>query len=155
MKFYSVVLMLLLLFCSMFISGLVSANSNKVVLETHVTETLLVPQSTESLSWQRVSPESLTMPRKIERIGGKGCGIFSFNIDQQGATTDIKTEAIVSTFGMRRLAKEYLESWQWEAKPSGGIEETVLLRLDFCIGGATKQEVQDICEHQASLPCTR
>ena len=96
MKFYSVVLMLLLLFFSIFNSGLVSANSNKVVLETHVTETLLVPQSTESLSWQRVSPESLTMPRKIERIGGKGCGIFSFNIDQQGATKDIKTEAIVS-----------------------------------------------------------
>jgi hypothetical protein len=155
MKIFIIRLMLVLFLSAALGSGLVSANNNRVILKTDVVETLLVPKSTESLSWERVSPKSVAMPKKIERNGAKGCAIFSFNINEQGATTDIKTEAVVPSFGLRRLAKEYLESWQWEAKPSGGIEESVLLRLDFCIGGATNQEAQDICKHQASLPCTR
>lgn len=142
------------LVCTMLVSNAALANSDKVVLQTDVIETLLVPTSSEALSWVRVSPEALSMPRKIERAGAKGCGIFSFNINGDGYAKDIKTEAIVPSFGLRRLAKEYIESWRWEPKPTGGIEETVLLRLDFCIAGATREEVRAVCEHQVTLPCS-
>jgi len=145
----------LTLFCCAFYSSVTLAQSNKMVLQTNVHETYLVPESSDALSWVRVSPENLSMPRKLERKGAKGCGIFSFNINSDGYAKEIKTEALVSSFGLRRLAKEYIESWRWEPKPSGGIEETVLLRLDFCIAGATQEEVKAVCEYQATLPCSR
>jgi len=155
MKNIIVRLTMSLMVCSALFSSVVLANSDRLVLQTDVIETLLVPESSDSLSWKRVSPEVLSMPRKIERAGAKGCGIFSFNIDGDGVAKDIKTEAVVPSFGLRRLAKEYIESWRWEPKPSGGIEETVLLRLDFCIAGATKAEARAVCEHQATLPCSK
>ncbi|WP_100643480.1 hypothetical protein [Alteromonas facilis] len=132
----------------------VGAQSDKVVLQTDVIETLLVPESREALSWERIEPQELTMPRSIERAGSRGCGIFSVTIDENGDVDDIQTETVVPSFGLRRLAKEYIGSWKWQAKANGGIEETVLLRLDFCIGGATKEEVRALCAYQASLPCT-
>ena len=136
------------------LAGTALANPDTLRLETHVVETLLVPENSDSLSWERVFPKELTMPRSIERAGAKGCAIFSFDIDTQGSATNIETESVVPNFGLRRLAKEYLESWQWKAKTFGAIEEKVLLRLDFCIGGATTEEASDICEYQATLPCS-
>ncbi|WP_100657661.1 energy transducer TonB [Alteromonas flava] len=130
------------------------AQSDKVVLQTDVIETLLVPESAEALSWERIEPEVLTMPRGIERAGARGCAIFSITIDENGEVDDITTETVVPSFGLRRHAKEYVSSWKWRAKSNGGIEETVLLRLDFCIGGATKEEVRQICLYQATLPCS-
>lgn len=127
---------------------------DRYVLQTDVVETVLVPNSLDSLSWTRVAPLDLEMPRGIERAGAKGCAIFSFNINGDGVAKNIKTESVVPSFGLRRHAKKYLESWRWEPKSGGGIEETVLLRLDFCIGGATKDEAREICEFQATLPCS-
>lgn len=126
----------------------------RLLLQTDVVETILVPQSLDKLSWTRVAPLELEMPRGVERAGAKGCAIFSFNINGDGVAKNIKTESIVPSFGLRRHAKNYLESWRWEPKSGGGIEETVLMRLDFCIGGATKEEAREICEFQATLPCT-
>ena len=129
------------------------ANSDKVRLKTAVVETMLVPESGEALSWERSFPETMFMPRDIERAGVRGCGIFSFNIGKDGKAKDIETEAAVPRFGLSRLARDYIKLWRWEAKPSGGIEEQVLLRLDFCIAGATEDEVQQFCAYQATLPC--
>lgn len=137
-------------------SPLSAANQDRVVLQTDVVETLLVPETAEALSWQRVFPEELAMPRGAVRAGAKGCAIFSFNIDSNGEPTNIKTEKVVPSFGLRRHAKNYLESWRFEPKTeAGGIEESVLLRLDFCTGGATQEEATAICEYQATLPCSK
>lgn len=129
------------------------ANPDRVILKTAVVETMLVPESGEALSWERSFPETMFMPRDIERAGVRGCGIFSFNIGKDGKAKDIETEAAVPSFGLSRLAKDYIKLWRWEAKPSGGIEEQVLLRLDFCIAGATEEEVKQFCAYQATLPC--
>lgn len=139
-----------------FYSPVSEANQDRVVLQTDVVETLLVPETADALSWQRISPEDLAMPRGAVRAGAKGCAIFSFNINSDGEPTNIKTEKVVPSFGLRRHAKNYLESWRFEPKSEkGGIEESVLLRLDFCTGGATAEEATAICEYQATLPCSK
>lgn len=85
------------------------ANSDKVRLKTAVVETMLVPESGEALSWERSFPETMFMPRDIERAGVRGCGIFSFNIGKDGKAKDIETEAAVPRFGLSRLARDYIK----------------------------------------------
>ncbi|MDM7859090.1 energy transducer TonB [Alteromonas sp. ASW11-36] len=156
MKKNSIIAALFVATAGLLLSPLSGANQDRVVLQTDVIETLLVPETADALSWQRVFPEQLSMPRGAVRAGAKGCAIFSFNINSDGEPTNITTEKVVPSFGLRRHAKNYLESWRFEPKSEdGGIEESVLLRLDFCTGGATQEEATAICEYQATLPCSK
>ncbi|MBT0587379.1 energy transducer TonB [Alteromonas oceanisediminis] len=142
-------------FFSLLLAPTVLANSDPVILKTAVVQTLLVPENEDSLSWERTFPETLVMSRELERAGIRGCGIFSFNIGKDGQANDIETEASAPSFGLSRLAKDYLREWRWKPKQNGGIEERVLLRLDFCITGETQEEAQQYCQYQATLQCKK
>ena len=156
MKRNSIIAALTAALLTLCFSSVSQANQDRVVLQADVVETLLVPETADALSWQRVTPQELAMPRGAVRAGAKGCAIFSFSINSKGEPTNIKTEKVVPSFGLRRHAKNYLESWRFEPKSEGGgIEESVLLRLDFCTGGATPKEANEICLYQATLPCNK
>ncbi|MDM7860523.1 hypothetical protein QTP81_07935 [Alteromonas sp. ASW11-36] len=125
--------------------------NQKLRLKTDVIATVIESSGADDGAWQRAFPETLTMTRGMERAGVKGCGIFNLQVDAQGNVQDVDTDIVVPSFGIRRHARDYLESWQWEPTGQSG---TVKVRLDFCIGGATNDEVREICEYQATLPCS-
>lgn len=126
--------------------------NQKFRLKTAVIATVISSEDGANAEWQRAIPEPLAMTRGMERAGVKGCGIFDVKVDAQGNVHDVDTDIVVPSFGIRRHARDYLASWQWQPTGQSG---SVKVRLDFCIGGVTHDEVREICEYQATLPCSK
>ncbi|MBT0585123.1 energy transducer TonB [Alteromonas oceanisediminis] len=130
-----------------------SVSADKYTMLRAVKATVLVPEDASILAWERIEPEFLPYPRKLVRNGVRGCGVFNFTINQSGRAENVETQVTAPSTGVERTSEKFIESWQWQAKSPNAEPEQVVLRIDYCMGGATQAEADDICEYQATLPC--
>ncbi|GHE89070.1 energy transducer TonB [Thalassotalea profundi] len=129
------------------LSGHASANYAEVKL-THIT-----PEKSDA-QWLRTKQFTPKYPMELAIKGIAGCGVFKVIVDENGHTDNVELISSVPKRVIYKPARKVIKQWQWKNVSSqpNAIEEK-LIRLDFCMGGATQAEAKAKCEEQAKLAC--
>lgn len=129
--------------------------SAKEVMGTDVELRLMQPAADQSFDWQLAGGQEPVYPRKMIRNGARGCGIFNFEIQPDGSVTNVEALRTVPGLGIKREAKQMLSDMRWEATTDSPVATQVQMRVDFCIGGATTEEAQQMCAVQTQYACEK
>jgi len=115
--------------------------------------THLDPVSSESI-WLRKNQVSPRYPIEMARNGVTGCGIFKFNINEEGKAKNIELVSSVPKKVIYKPAKKIIKKWKWSnVSNETNRSEEKLIRLDFCMGGNSVPEADALCAKQAELQC--
>ena len=110
---------------------------------------------TSGFIWERANPNTPKYPIELARSGIKGCAVLSFNISESGKTENVEVINSVPKKHLGKYSRKMLKKWKWV--PVSTVAESVpekrTLRLDFCMGGESKEQSQDACKQQTQLAC--
>ena len=85
-----------------------------------------------------------------------GCGVFEVSVDASGNTQNVSLVSSVPEKIIFRPSKKVIEGWRWQLNADkSAAAETKTLRLDYCMGQGTQQDVEQQCQAQAMLACER
>jgi|GEM_PF-628087 len=130
------------------------------VLFTHLTPNAKVS------SWLRANPHTPKYPLELAQNGIHGCGVFKVRVDAEGKTAAVELVRAVPKKGLHRSAVKLLKGWKWLPNPDvvktgadqgtlvqATSEQSMLVRLDFCMGGQSLEEAAARCQVQAQYAC--
>jgi len=118
-----------------------------------VTLTHLLP-SKEDSTWVREKQVTPMYPKAFAMNGIVGCGVFEISLDDSGNTQNVSLVSSVPERIIFRPSKKVIESWRWQLNADKSASaETKILRLDYCMGQGTQQDVEEQCQAQATLAC--
>ena len=130
----------------------VSAAKNKLFLEVQVSD--LAPE--QGAKWVRNPDEEVLFPIELARLKGRGCTVLSFDISKEGKAKNVE---VVESIPQRELGvygKKMVRKWDW--LPVSETEQTAetkrLVRLDFCMGDESAEQIEQYCKQQAKLGCS-
>ncbi|MCT6700000.1 energy transducer TonB [Rheinheimera sp. 4Y26] len=129
-----------------------SAQANKMIYaDVQVSE--LAPTA-EAAIWQRSDNTTPLYPIVLAKNGISGCGIFKVQIQQDGEVDKVSLVQSVPARVLSKAGIKTIKSWKWQnSSGKAAAAEEKLIRLDFCIGGASVAEAEQRCKLQASLAC--
>lgn len=127
----------------------------KEVLRTDVELRLIQPGANQTFDWQLADGNEPVYPKKMKRSGARGCGIFNFDILPDGTVDNVEALRTVPGLGIKREAKQMLQAMRWEATSDSPKATQVQMRVDFCMGGSTAEEAQQMCETQTQYACKK
>lgn len=111
------------------------------------------PTKEESI-WLREKQFTPMYPKELAMQGIAGCGIFNVHIDKDGHTDSVNLIRSIPKKGIAKPASKVIKSWKWVThNGKAKAAEDRIIRLDFCMGGATQEEAQQLCAAQALLAC--
>lgn len=108
----------------------------------------------EKAHWVRTKQVSPRYPRELAVQGIIGCGVFKVSVDESGNTQSIELVSSVPEDVIQKPATSVIKSWEWQHASDQATAEEKLLRLDFCMGGASQEEAQARCREQAKMQCS-
>ncbi|MGO4890724.1 energy transducer TonB [Flavobacterium sp. W21_SRS_FM6] len=115
--------------------------------------TQLSPIQDESI-WLREKPVTPMYPIELATKGVVGCGVFKVTIDKDGNTDNVTLVSAVPQKHIAKPASKVIKSWKWtNAEDRIAAPEEKILRLDFCMGGETREEAETRCFAQSQLAC--
>lgn len=105
--------------------------------------------------WLRALQAVPAYPRELAQQGIVGCGVFKVVVDEAGKTDSIEMVSSVPARGIERPVKKVIDGWEWQ-NVSGGenVAEEKLIRLDFCMGGSSPEEAEQLCVAQSQYACS-
>ncbi len=128
-----------------------SATNKQVYLDVQVSD--LAPA--QGAKWKRNAEEEVLFPIELARLKGRGCTVLSFDISDEGKTENVE---IVESIPKRELGiygRKMVRNWDWV--PVSATDKTAeqkrLVRLDFCMGAESAEQVEQYCKQQAQLGC--
>ncbi|WP_169628202.1 energy transducer TonB [Ferrimonas futtsuensis] len=127
------------------------AANTQIFLDVQVSD--LAPE--QGAKWMRDPQEEVLFPIELARLKGRGCAVLSFDISAEGKAENIE---IVESIPKRELGihgRKMVRRWEWlpvsEAEPM--VENKRLVRLDFCMGEESAEQVEQYCKQQTKLDC--
>ena len=132
---------------------LVSAPTQSKIMYGDIQVTNIAP--TVDFVWQRANQNTPRYPVELARSGLRGCAVLSFNITDSGKAEDIEIVHSLPKSNLGRSSKKMLRKWKWVPvlSESNATAEKRTLRLDFCMGGESIEQAQEMCKQQAKLAC--
>ncbi|RUO18500.1 energy transducer TonB [Aliidiomarina iranensis] len=120
----------------------------------HVHLSHLEPSKEESI-WLRAIQATPMYPRQLAQRGIIGCAVFNVKIDEAGETESISLESSVPERGIERPVAAVIRSWEWEnVSGEANMAEEKQIRLDFCMGGSSPEEAEQLCIAQSQWACS-
>lgn len=111
--------------------------------------------SKEQVIWIRENPNTPKYPLTLAKAGVRGCAVYSFDITRNGDIENIELMSAIPDKTLSKEAKKLLQSWYWQvANNQQAALEHKVIRLDFCVGGDTIEQVQQHCIAQSQLTCS-
>ncbi|MGX5914211.1 energy transducer TonB [Aliidiomarina sp. Khilg15.8] len=105
--------------------------------------------------WVRSKQVTPLYPRELAMQGIVGCGVFKVNVDENGKTNDIELVSSVPADVIQKPATSVIRGWEWQnVSDKISTAEEKLMRLDFCMGGASQEDAQARCKEQAKMQCS-
>lgn len=137
-----------------------SAASARVAYFADVRVTQVAPDE-QTAAWQRMNPQTPKYPIELAKAGIRGCGVFKVQIDADGNTQSVDLVSAVPKKGLSKPAMKLVKSWKWQAKDTSlqslearaSLQQPMIVRLDFCMGGNSLEEAAAMCQLQAQYAC--
>lgn len=121
----------------------------------HVHLSHLEPTKNEAM-WLRAVQATPMYPRQLAQRGVVGCGVFKVTVDENGKTDSVDLVSSVPARGIERPVASVIRSWEWENVSGAASQaEEKLIRLDFCMGGGSQEEVEQLCVAQSQYSCSQ
>jgi len=94
-------------------------------------------------------------PIELARNGIEGCALLSFDINESGKTKNVELIRSTPKKKLGKQAKKLLKKWKWQPFDNQVIKSVQrrVIRLDFCMGGESIEQAQQLCRQQAQLDC--
>lgn len=109
--------------------------------------------SQTDFAWERAKKVSPKYPVALAREGIAGCGIFKISVDEDGQAFVLETNSYLPAKAVRKESIKLIENWEW--KPvNGATNNEATVRIDFCMGGSSVEEAQQLCTPQSMLSCS-
>jgi len=109
----------------------------------------------EKANWVRKKQVTPKYPLSLAKKGIAGCGIFKVIVNDEGKTDSIELIQSVPEKVIYRPSKKIIRKWDWVLAQNGQAEvEEKIIRLDYCLGGASNEEAEAICLKQSQYRCS-
>jgi outer membrane biosynthesis protein TonB len=136
------------------LSGAFFAQAHAKKIHADIQLTHITP-SKENAVWARKKQTSPIYPIDLARNGIEGCGIFKVQISETGQTKNIELVSSIPSKKIFKASKKIIKKLKWQETKHGiSKAQEKVIRLDYCIGGESFQEVQKRCIEQTKLSCT-
>lgn len=129
-----------------------SAASHQIYLDVQVSD--LAPE--QGAKWKRDPQEEVLFPIELARLKGRGCAVLSFDISAEGKTENVEIVASIPKRELGIHGRKMVRNWDWAPVFETGqsAEKGRLVRLDFCMGEESAEQIEHYCKQQARLACS-
>lgn len=127
----------------------VEAKSNVIYADIQVTNL----EPTQNFIWTRENQNTPAYPIGLARPGLQGCAILSFDISDSGNIENIEVLHAIPNNKLGKHSLKMIKKWKWIPTTAEATSEQRIIRLDFCLGGESLEEAQNICKKRTELAC--